>query len=97
MNPIEFEQIARMMVNTKPMSLREMRESGLIGRHIKYPYNRVVETLNDLQGNDINEDMVEAIIYSGWLESGKHVGKKKIYGLVKNDKVKEIIKDMYNL
>jgi len=97
MNPLEFEQALQRLINSKPMTLNQLREAGLIGRNRKYPYDEVVEALNKMKDKDINEDSVWGIINWGNMRSSMPVGKKKIYGLVKNEKVKETIKQIFKL
>lgn len=83
----DFEKALRAMAHSKPVTLNELRASGIIGR--KYPYDRVVREIDELK--DITTENISRIIRSGNWESGKRVGYKKLSTMVKNPKAKEII------
>ena len=84
-----FEQAVRCAVSCGPITYKQLRESGIIGR--KYPYDQVVNAIDALPEEEITEKNINHIIHDGYMWSGKIVGVKKLAKMVKHPKAKEII------
>ena len=91
----DFIDMLAMMVNTKPITHKQITEYNRLHGRQKFPYEDTADILNNLPDAELHT--IPDIICQQERKVWKKVGIKKLYAMIKNTTVKNEMKRLYNI
>lgn len=91
----DFFDMLAMMVNTKPITQKQITELNKLNGRQKFPYEETADILNNLPDTELHN--IPDIISQQERKVWKKVGIKKLFAMIKNTTVKNELKRVYNI